>query len=347
MKRILFIGCLIGGWLTLAISCRQQDDVEPQTELQFVVPGNFPEPIYRFNENKLSKNGFELGHKLFYEAALSKDNSTSCGTCHQPFASFANLDHAVSHGINDCFGTRNAPPLINLVWQKEFMWDGGVHNIEVSGLNALINPCEMGNTLDNIVATLSRKDPYPQLFKKTFGTGEINSQRLFYALTQFTGMMVSANSRYDHYIRKESGGDFNIDELAGYVLFKSNCSSCHKEPFFTDGKYRSNGLDLNPADRGRDSITNAPTDHGKFRVPTLRNIELTRPYMHDGRFYSLEAVLQHYTSGVKNHINLDPELKKADGLGIKLSETEQKQIILFLKTLTDHEFIQDKRFEEI
>jgi cytochrome c peroxidase len=205
----------------------------------------------------------------------------------------------------------------------------------------------MANSLDNIVTTLSKKSPYPELFKKAFGTTEINSQRIYRALTQFTGMMVSSTSKYDKYIRKESGGSFTADELSGYNLFKQKCASCHSEPLFTDRTYRSNGLDLVSKDIGRDSITQIGADRGKFRVPSLRNIELTRPYMHDGRFYTLEEVLSHYNSGVKNHPNLDPELKKGSSLGIGLTKVEQGFIISFLKTLTDHEFIQDKRFAEL
>lgn len=346
MKRIVV-------WLTITVcgiifadSCKK-DQAEPQADIKFAVPANFPSPVYQFEDNKLTKEGFELGHKLFYEDALSVDNSVNCGTCHQPFAAFANLDHSVSHGVNNCFGTRNAPPLFNLAWQQEFMWDGGVHHIEVSGLNALTNPCEMANSLDQIVSTLTKTAPYPELFRKAFGTTEINSQRLFKALTQFTGMMISANSKYDKYIRNEAGGELTADELAGYLLFKDKCSTCHSEPLFTDKTYRSNGLDEFPKDAGRDSITQTASDRGKFRVPSLRNIELTRPYMHDGRFYTLEDVLEHYNSGVKGHVNLDPELKKNNILGIRLKKPEQSQIISFLKTLTDHEFIQDKRFAEL
>jgi cytochrome c peroxidase len=347
MKRLAILFSVLACWLTLAIGCKKNDDSEPQTDVRFVVPSNFPNPVYNFEENKVSPDGFELGHKLFYENALSVDNSVNCGTCHQQFAAFANLDHSVSHGVKDCFGTRNAPALFNLVWQKDFMWDGGVHHIELSGLNALVNPCEMANTLDNVVKTLSSKSPYPELFRKAFGTTEINSQRIFRALTQFTGMMVSANSKYDKYIRKESGGTFSADEQAGYLLFKGKCGMCHTEPLFTDLSFRSNGLDLNPRDSGRDSITQVTTDHGKFKVPTLRNIELSKPYMHDGRFFTLEDVLEHYASGVQDHVNLDLEFKKNASRGIALDKTQKQQIISFLKTLTDNDFIHDKRFAEL
>lgn len=347
MKNTVVIISLLACGLMVGIGCKKNNVEMPQTPITFVAPSNFPAPVYQFTDNTVSQAGFDLGHRLFYENALSIDNSTNCGSCHQQFAAFANLDHKVSHGVNNCFGTRNAPPLFNLVWQPNFMWDGGVHHIELSALNALVNPCEMANTLDNIVKTLSNKPPYPQLFKNAFGSTEINSQRLFKALTQFTGMMVSANSTYDKYIRKEKGGEFTSDELAGYALFKQKCNTCHSEPLFTNNSFTSNGLDINPKDAGREIITLAMADFGTFRVPTLRNIAVTSPYMHNGRFGTLDNVLKHYNSGVKNHNNLDAKLKQNGVLGIPLSATEQQQIISFLKTLTDNEFIHDPKFAEL
>lgn len=313
--------------------------------VRFEVPANFPKPVYDFKDNPVTPNGFKLGRILFYDPLLSKDKSISCANCHQSFAAFANLDHAVSHGVDECQGTRNAPPLFNLAWQKEFMWDGGVHHIEVSPMNAMTNPCEMATDLNTIVGRLQSIAPYSVLFKSAFGTAEINSQRIFKAMAQFTSMLVSANSKYDKYIRHENGGGFTLDETAGYELFKQKCSTCHKEPLFTDLTYRSNGLDLKPEDIGRDSITHQEADRGKFRVPSLRNIELTGPYMHDGRFETLKEVLAHYNNGVKAHPNLDAALHQNGIYGIKLSTTEQNQIITFLKTLTDREFVNDKRFQ--
>lgn len=314
--------------------------------VSFKVPANFPAPVYDFKDNPLTSSGFKLGRILFYDPILSKDKSISCNSCHQSFAAFAHLDHAVSHGVDDCQGTRNAPPLFNLAWQKEFMWDGGVNHIEVSPLNAMTNPCEMATDLNTLVSNLQQSTVYPALFKAAFSTTEINSQRTFRAMAQFTSMLVSANSLYDKFIRHEPGGSFSSQQLAGYTLFKQHCATCHKEPLFTDLSYRSNGLDRYPEDSGRDSITHIKTDHGKFRIPTLRNIELTSPYMHDGRFDDLKQVLEHYNSGVKNTANLDPELHKNGILGLRLNAKQQQEIITFLKTLTDTAFINDPRFQE-
>lgn len=314
--------------------------------IRFVVPENFPPPAYQFTNNPVTDAGFALGRYLFYDPLLSKDKSIACSNCHQYFAAFANLDHPVSHGVDLCFGTRNAPPLFNLAWQKEFMWDGGVKHIEVSPLTAITSTCEMASSLDTITDRLKKSPVYPEMFQKAFGTTEINSQRVLRALAQFTAMLISANSKYDKYIRKELGGNFTDEEEKGYELFKLHCSSCHTEPLFTDLSYRNNGLDEISEDPGRDTITNNESDRGKFRVPSLRNVELTSPYMHDGRFETLEEVLDHYNNGVKNNVNLDPLLKKNTKPGIPLTTEEQKQIIAFLKTLTDTTFVNDKRFQQ-
>ncbi|HVM88006.1 MAG TPA: cytochrome c peroxidase [Puia sp.] len=313
---------------------------------QFIVPANFPQPVYRFTNNNLSDAGFLLGKKLFYDPLLSKDKTIACSNCHQPFAAFANLDHPVSHGVDECLGTRNAPALFNLAWQKEFMWDGGVKHIEVSPLNAITSTCEMASSLDTITERLKATKPYPELFHNAFGDGDINSQKMLRALAQFTSMLVSAASKYDKHIRHEAGGEFTNEEEQGYQLYRFHCSACHAEPLFTDLTYRNNGLDEISEDPGRDTITNNPDDKGKFKVPSLRNIELTSPYMHDGRFTTLEEVLAHYNSGVKNNANLDSLLKQNGRRGIALTQDEQKQLIVFLKTLTDHEFVNDKRFQQ-
>ncbi|MFC3563483.1 cytochrome-c peroxidase [Pedobacter jamesrossensis] len=330
--------------IALMYACsKNEDEITPEEKLiTFSVPSNFPAPAYNFEENKLSNAGFALGKKLFYDARLSADKSVSCGSCHQQFAAFANLDHKVSHGVDNCQGKRNAPPLFNLAWQKAFFWDGGVKNLETSPLNAITDACEMGTNIESIIAFLKSTGPYPEMFKQAFGSTEINSQLLLKSLTQFMGVLVSGNSKYDKVMRKEGGISFSTEEQAGYTLFKANCVSCHSEPFFTDFSYRSNGLDLVSIDEGRSHITGVHSDFGKFRVPTLRNIEYTGPYMHDGRFYNLDEVLEHYNSGVKAPENLDSTLKN----GIQLNSSERTQIKAFLKTLTDNEFIKNTLYSE-
>lgn len=320
-----------------------KNEVALQTEtIRFVVPANFPAAAYNFEENKLTQDGFELGKKLFYDSRLSVDKSISCGSCHQQFAAFAQLDHNVSHGVNNCLGKRNAPVLFNLAWQKEFFWDGGAKNLEIVPINAITDACEMGTSLDDVVRLLSKTEPYPKLFTIAFGSTKITSQQILKALTQFMATMVSANSKYDKVMRDPQKNSFSHEEFEGYKLFKEKCASCHAEPLFTNLSYRNNGLELKSADLGRKMITQLASDEGKFRIPTLRNIELSSPYMHDGRFNTLDKVLEHYHAGVVHHPNLDSNLKA----GIQLSPTQKQQLIGFLKTLTDEEFIKNKAFSE-
>ncbi|KAA2243376.1 c-type cytochrome [Chitinophaga agrisoli] len=312
----------------------------------FKTPENFPSPVYTFQGNPLTLNGFKLGRELFYDPILSKDRSISCANCHQQFAAFAQLDHPVSHGVDDCLGTRNTPALFNLAWQQEFMWDGGVNHIEVSPLNALTSDCEMANNLPEIVDRLKKSDKYIALFQQAFHTTDINSQLLLKALTQFTGTLISANAKYDKVMRHEEGAQFDSEEAAGYTLFKAKCAACHREPLFTDLSYRSNGLDTRSDDAGRDTITHQDADHGLFKVPSLRNVEVSGPYMHDGRFDNLAQVLEHYNAGMASPDNLDPLFKPATKPGITLSMQEQTQLTAFLKTLTDHEFLTDPAFQD-
>lgn len=322
---------------------KDEENVSPEeTKITFAIPANFPAPAYNFEDNTLTNAGFALGKKLFYDARLSADKSVSCGSCHQQFAGFANLDHKVSHGVDNCLGKRNAPPLFNLAWQKSFFWDGGVKNLETAPLNAITDACEFKSDIESVINFLKNTSPYPDLFKDAFGSAEITSQRVLKAMTQFMGVLVSGNSKYDKVMRRENSFVFTTNEQAGYKLFQEKCVSCHAEPFFTDFSYRNNGLDLVSADEGRAHITGLQADFGKFRIPTLRNIEFTGPYMHDGRFYSLDEVLEHYNSGVKAAQNLDPLLKT----GIQLTTAEKDQLKAFLKTLTDNEFIKNTLYGE-
>jgi cytochrome c peroxidase len=310
------------------------------------VPANFPEPVYRFQDNTITKEGFELGRMLFYDGRLSSDGSVSCGSCHRQTFAFADHSHDLSHGVGNKLGNRNTTALANLAWMPEFFWDGGANHLEVTPLNALTNPVEMGETLTNVLKRLNNLPEYREKFKGAFGRDTINSQLLFRALAQFTGSLVSANSRYDHYVRKEKGVVFTAEEQEGLRLFEANCAACHATDLFTDHSYRNNGLDSIPRDKGREIITSNPADWGKFKVPSLRNIALTTPYMHDGRFYMLKRVLDHYASGVKDSPTLDPLLKQNGRLGIPLTEDEKTKLIAFLNTLTDPVFANDKRFRD-
>ncbi len=265
----------------------------------FVKPDHFPAPIYDVAKNPVTKESFELGRKLFYETALSRDNKISCGSCHIQSAAFTQHGHDVSHGIEDRLGSRNSPPIMNLAWNRLFFWDGGVFHLDQFPISPITNPVEMDEKMVNVLTKLRAKQEYRMKFKAVYGTDEITGNQLFKALSHFMIMCISSNSRYDSVMRR-TGIRFTEAESAGYKIFLNNCSSCHKEPLFTDGSFRNNGLNskFNP-DSGRQTITLDAEDRFKFKVPSLRNLTYTVPYMHDGRFTKIDQVLDHYAKGVQ------------------------------------------------
>ena len=311
-------------------------------------PANFPPMAYGLAQNPPDRATFELGRKIFYDARLSRDSTVSCGSCHQQFAAFANADHALSHGLHGQLSTRNSPALQNLRWKTSLMWDGSVSNLENQPLAPFTNPGEMGETLASLLAKLNGDADYRQRFAAVYGAGPIDSYRLLRALSQFTAALTSSNSRYDHAERHENGVALTTNELRGQTLFAAKCAACHAPPLFTDESFRNNGLDATfPRDSGRVAISGQRADVGRFKVPSLRNVALTAPYMHDGRFRSLAQVLAHYDHGVVASPTLDVVLRPAASpLGIPLSATEQQDLLAFLQTLTDEEFVKDKRLAE-
>ena len=309
------------------------------TPLYFQIPKGWPKPNYDFSKNPLTEEGFQLGRKLFYDPILSKDSTISCASCHLQATGFTHVDHSLSHGIDGKIGIRNSMTMMNLAWSKTFMWDGGVNHLDVQPLNPITSPVEMNETLANVVNKLQKSDKYKSLFFAAFGDENITGQRVLKALSQFELLLISANSKYDKVMRKEAV--FTNQEQNGYQLFKKNCASCHTEPFFTNGKYENNGIPIDTSlnDIGRKKITEKPNDYLKFKVPTLRNIQFTNPYMHDGRFKKLTEVIKHYNS-LGNNKNLPKQLQKP----MNFTDNERVDLVAFLLTLTDNEFLFNKRF---
>ena len=310
------------------------------TPIYIDVPENWPKPTYDFSKNPLSEEGFQLGRHLFYDPILSRDNTISCTSCHLQATGFTHVDHDLSHGIEGKVGTRNSMTIMNLAWSKTFMWDGGVNHLDVQPLHPMTSEVEMDETLQNIVAKLQKSEKYRELFLKAFGTDSVTGQNTLKALSQFVLMLNSTNSKYDKVMRKEE--QFTEMEQKGYNSFKKNCASCHKEPLFTSDTFENNGLKVDSTlnDIGRMRITQIPNDRYKFKVPTLRNIQFTFPYMHDGRFKSITEVILHYNNNIQNYDNLSDDLKKP----MYLSDNERVELSAFLKTLTDTEFLFDTRF---
>jgi cytochrome c peroxidase len=307
--------------------------------LYFEVPKNWPKPKYDFKKNPLTEEGFQLGRNLFYDPIISRDSTISCASCHLQQTGFTHVDHQLSHGIDGKIGTRNSLALINLAWNKVFMWDGGVNNLEVQPLNPITNPVEMDEKLEHVIDKLQRSEKYKTLFIKAFGDNKITSQRLLKALAQFTVMLKSTNSKYDKVMRKEAS--FAKNEQHGYDLFKKNCASCHKEPLFNEDKFEKNGLliDETLKDSGRIKISGKQEDYLRFRIPTLRNIQFTFPYMHDGRFKTLKEVIKYYNS-LGHNKNLSKELANP----MNLSDNDRVDLLAFLLTLTDKDFLFNERF---
>lgn len=299
-------------------------------------------------DNPMTVEGIALGRRLFYDPILSADSTQSCGNCH--FAAFSFTDSArLSIGIDQIKGMRNAMPIMNLGWQKLFFWDGGAIGLESQVIGPITNPLEMHDTLPNVALKLNRHPEYPALFRRAFDlpeTEKVSIPLLMRAIAQFERTLITANSKYDKWKRGET--TLNEQELRGMALYedmgKGDCVHCHTMgSAFSDFEFRNNGLDAQPADLGRMRITLNSNDLGKFKTPSLRNIELTAPYMHDGRFQTLDQVLEHYNTGVVNSPTLD--LNLAYAVPGRLSQSEKDDIIAFLKTLTDLDFVRNKDFQ--
>lgn len=341
-KQILYFGI----FALLFAACGEDESFQPFVGPQ--LPSNFPAPAYDLSQNPVTEAGFALGKKLFYEKALSRDSTIACADCHISYSAFSHPEHPTSHGIDNLFGRRNAPAVQNALWNQEFFWDGGVPNLDLVPLNAIQSPVEMDANPAVILERLRQNEQYRAMFKAAFGTEEITTARFLQSLSQFMAMLVSANSPYDKYVRGEKGGDLTTEQLEGMAIFQVKCATCHTTDLFTDNSFRNNGILADFSfDRGRNEVSQLPEDIGKFRVPSLRNATVTDPYMHNGKFKTLESVLDHYASGVKDSPTLDPLLRQPDGtLGIPLTTDEKSKIIAFLEILTDEDFLRDIRFAQ-
>lgn len=306
-------------------------------------PAHFPAAVYNSAKNPLTAAGIALGKKLFYDGNLSSDGVVSCGFCHLQSHAFTHHGHNLSHGVYDRVGRRNTPAIQNVAFQESFMWDGAATFLDHVAIIPLTSEVEMDQSLQQILDYLKQDKTYAKMFSQAFGASNITVGNFLNALAQFMLTFDSSHSKYDQ-VMQDPSKSFTDLEATGYDLFNSKCSSCHATALFTDGSYRNTGLTMHPylMDLGRYETTLLDADRNKFKVPSLRNVELTAPYMHDGRFLSLEAVLNHYTDGVVSYPNLDPILQR----GISLTAGDKVAIIAFLKTLTDHQFISNSKLSE-
>ena len=298
-------------------------------------------------DNPITVEGVALGRKLFYDKILSGNNTQSCASCHNQALSFTDNGTQFSTGITGAIGTRNAQPLINLGYNLHYFWDGRGTTLEEQILEPVSNPIEMHLSWNEAAAKLNANSTYVNEFKNAFGISTIDSSYVVKAIAQFIRTMISYNSKLDKRLRNEIS--LTPSELNGYVIYvteRGDCFHCHNIDagrLMTDNLFHNNGLDSVFTDLGRGAITGNAFDYGKFLTPTLRNIALTAPYMHDGRFQTLEEVVEHYNSGGKASATVDPLMKHV-GTGLNLSNQEKADLVAFLKTMTDTSFINDTRF---
>lgn len=341
---------------------------ENATPYRFTMSAAFPQPALP-SDNPLTEEGVELGRRLFSDPQLSINTSQSCAGCHDVGNAFAESKR-VSIGAEGIAGTRNSMSLVNLAWKSSFFWDGRAASLREQVLQPIENPIEMHESLTNVVAKLRRSQPeeahlstgknqslltsaatnemdYAVLFARAFGSREITADRIGRALEQFLLTRVSHDSKFDRVLQGTE--KFSDEEQRGFELFHTeydprreqfgaDCFHCHGGPLFQSQSFANNGLDLQFSDLGRFDATKKDGDKGKFAVPSLRNVELTAPYMHDGRLETLKEVIEHYSTGIRRSTTLDPNLAKHPDGGVPLSDGDKRALISFLKTLTDKKF---------
>ncbi|MDH5367924.1 MAG: cytochrome-c peroxidase [Cyclobacteriaceae bacterium] len=324
-----------------------------EIEYPFTINKYLP-PMIIPEDNPMTVEGVALGRKLFYEKKLSGDGTMSCASCHMPDVSFADSSK-FSVGIDGIEGKRNSPNIVNAGWMNDLFWDGRAESIETQALAPVTNPIEMHSTWIDVSQKLMLDEEYVSLFNAAFGTIIIDSMLVVKAIAQFERTLISGNAPFDKFLANEPMNWSTEDFAAaynGFMIFmdetKGDCFHCHGDetnPLWTDNLFHNNGLDAVFTDLGQGEITHNPSDNGKFKTPTLRNLLFTAPYMHDGRFNTLEEVVEHYSTGLKNSPTIDPLMKKVDQGGINLSAVEKANLVMFLKSLTDSSFVVNPNFQ--
>ncbi len=334
------------------------------TYVEIPIPDQFP-PMSIPSDNPTTEEGIALGKKLFFEKRLSGDNTQACASCHEQSFGFTDNELQFSEGIDGILGDRNSMHIINLGWATTLFWDGRSTSLEEQAIEPVLNPIEMHETWSNAMTKIMQDEAYQEMFFYAFGVSNPDSTHAAKALAQFERTMISANSRYDKYLRNELM--LNPSELSGRELFfrdrvaiqdppgsgniigylsGADCFHCHGGALNTDRIFHNNGLDQVHTDSGLAKVTKRYEDIGKFKTPTLRNIEVTGPYMHDGRFETLEEVIDFYSEGLKWSHSIDPLMKNWMDGGVQLTDDEKDDLLAFLLTLTDDEFLNNPDFKE-
>jgi cytochrome c peroxidase len=356
--KFLFPGLCLASLLLLACN-KKDDDVDvpatyDPTPYQLMV-GPFPPPNLPA-DNLPTVAGVQLGRMLFYEKMLSRDGSQACADCHQQTDAFSDL-RQFSIGVEQLPGKRQAMAIFNLAWHKNgLFWDGRAPTLRDQALRPIQDPLEMNETLDNVVVKLENSKTYRDQFMRAFGEEVVTSERVGLALEQFMFTMVSYNSRFDRFQRgevtltpeEERGRELFFSEFDPFGSEKgAECFHCHGGFNFTNDQFMNNGLDddAGMTDEGRRQVTHDPADRGRFKVPSLRNVALTGPYMHDGRFATLEEVIDHYNTGVKSSATVDELMQfNLQPGGLQMTAQDKADLVAFLRTLTDTQYTQNPIF---
>lgn len=355
MIKYLKIICIVSILYACGGSDDEPDDLFSPTPLSLHIPPLFQEkilpPVIPVS-NPQTVEGVDLGRKLFFDPILSANGTQACASCHSPENAFTDAAR-FSSGIDGISGPRNSMPLFNLAfnYDEKFFWDGRAFSIENQALEPVTNVIEMHNTWPDATQALQNHPEYPTLFSRAFGTVSIDSTLVTKALAQFIRTLISGNSRFDQYLMGEI--TLTDSELNGINVFmsedKGDCFHCHgnpENPLWTDNIFHNNGLDADFNDPGLGHITGDPADNGKFKTPSLRNLKFTAPYMHDGRFATLDEVINHYSEGLVSSPTIDPLMKSVNNGGVQLTEDEKADLKAFLLSLSDNEFINNPRFQE-
>ena len=353
MKKLNLHICLLT--LFIIASCTNEKvDIFSSTPSPLQIPQLFEDKILNPVipiDNPQTEEGIELGKKLFFDPILSADNTQACADCHAPENAFTDTDR-FSDGISGALGTRNSMPIFNLAWNydEKFFWDGNSFSLEHQAFIPVTDPIEMASTWKDVEQKLQNHSEYPNLFQLAFGTATIDSSLVTKAIAQFERTLISSNSKFDKYLLNEIS--LTPEEFNGFNVFmdenKGDCFHCHgseNNPLWTDNLFHNNGLDSQFSDLGFGAITGDPADNGKFKSPSLRNLVFTAPYMHDGRFSTLDEVINHYSEGLQNSPTIDPLMKKVAQGGVQLSEQDKADLKSFLLSLSDYEFINNHAFK--
>lgn len=314
---------------------------EKYTPYRFTMSSTFPIPALP-RDNPLIEERIALGKALFNDSVLSVDHTIACGSCHQEATAFAD-PKPFSQGVRRQTGTRHSMPLFNLAWKSSFFWDGRAGTLREQALMPIQDHTEMDHNLPDLVAGLASNSAYPPLFEKAFGSPEITPEKLGLALEQYLLTLTSYDSKFDRAMKGRA--TLTQEEQRGFELFSTeyeprtgrlgaDCFHCHGGALFTDHQFHNNGLEPLSKDHGRFSVTSQEADLNKFSTPSLRNVGTTGPYMHDGRFGTLEEVIAHYSGGIHRSPTLDPNLAKHPAGGLPLDAASQQALVAFLKTLT-------------